>query len=213
MNKRETTAIPIKNNRQGQGEQKRPDQRPLVLLVLGLILLAADLSGSVLFPAGNTVQTSSRISPDMPEYIWLTGPEIEEGVYRISGPAATPSVSWLNLYQGLGLIPPPDGINCAPNITDLGISGLTAVHIQSHAHPVFSPAPPLLGAFFFKPIPINRADRELLEVLPGIGPKLADRIISFRENRGKIIGPDELMLVSGISRKKLHRLHGAISFE
>ncbi len=47
-------------------------------------------------------------------------------------------------------------------------------------------------------ININTADREELDILDGIGPALADRIIEYRENNGPFESADELTEVSGI---------------
>ena len=47
-------------------------------------------------------------------------------------------------------------------------------------------------------IDINRADREELEKLPGIGPVLAERIIEYRASYGDFIEIEEIMEVSGI---------------
>ena len=45
---------------------------------------------------------------------------------------------------------------------------------------------------------INRAEPWLLEALPGIGPRLADAIISYRQENGPFHSPQEIQLVPGI---------------
>lgn len=48
---------------------------------------------------------------------------------------------------------------------------------------------------------INRADAALLDTLPGIGPRLAQRIIEQRETYGDFVHPEILTAVSGIGEK------------
>lgn len=55
-------------------------------------------------------------------------------------------------------------------------------------------------------ININNADREELETLPGIGPVLAERIITYRKESGPFISPEELVNVKGIGEKKLEKI-------
>jgi len=50
-------------------------------------------------------------------------------------------------------------------------------------------------------ISINRAEAWLLEALPGVGPKLAQDIIAYREANGPFLATEELLLVPGISDK------------
>ena len=47
-------------------------------------------------------------------------------------------------------------------------------------------------------IDINRADAWLLEVLPGIGPTLARRIVDYRQKNGPFNNTDEMLNVPGI---------------
>lgn len=52
-------------------------------------------------------------------------------------------------------------------------------------------------------VDINRAGAAELQTLPGIGEKLAEGIIAFRENGGPIESHEELLDVKGIGPKKL----------
>jgi competence protein ComEA len=52
---------------------------------------------------------------------------------------------------------------------------------------------------------LNRASREELEKLPGIGPALAARIVEQRERFGPFRKPEHLMLVRGISERRFRQ--------
>jgi len=61
-------------------------------------------------------------------------------------------------------------------------------------------------------ININEADSERLQKLPGIGPVLAENIISFRDSTGRFSSADDLLRVNGIGRKKLSKITERIEF-
>ncbi len=60
---------------------------------------------------------------------------------------------------------------------------------------------------------INQAPKEKIVELPGIGPVLADRIISYRSNNGGFKRVEELRNVKGIGVKKLEALRGGVICE
>ncbi|HDZ10809.1 MAG TPA: helix-hairpin-helix domain-containing protein [Bacteroidetes bacterium] len=55
-------------------------------------------------------------------------------------------------------------------------------------------------------IDLNKAAKEQLILLPGIGIKTAERIISFRETHGSFRNKKELMKIKGIGKKKFEAL-------
>ena len=55
-------------------------------------------------------------------------------------------------------------------------------------------------------ININTSTVEEIQVLPGIGPLLAPRIVEYREENGPFETNGELMNVSGIGEKKLEEI-------
>ncbi len=55
-------------------------------------------------------------------------------------------------------------------------------------------------------VPVNTAPASELQKLPGIGPKLAERIINFRKQAGNFATVEQLMEVKGIGPAKLDRL-------
>jgi competence protein ComEA len=57
-----------------------------------------------------------------------------------------------------------------------------------------------------KPLDLNAADRAELEQLPGVGPTLADAILSHRTAVGRFAAVDELGEVNGVGDKTLAKL-------
>ncbi|MFI5247595.1 MAG: ComEA family DNA-binding protein [Nitrospirales bacterium] len=53
---------------------------------------------------------------------------------------------------------------------------------------------------------LNRATEQDLDALPGIGPKLAERILEYRQSVGAFHSLDELRNVKGIGSKKFERI-------
>ena len=62
-----------------------------------------------------------------------------------------------------------------------------------------------------QPVNINRASAIELEAVRGIGPKLAERIINYREEYGQFESFDDLVGVRGIGQAKLQKIKAQIS--
>lgn len=60
-------------------------------------------------------------------------------------------------------------------------------------------------------IDLNSATPEQLEALPGIGPVLAQRIVSYRERHGGFKNISEVLNVTGIGPKKFAAISGYIT--
>jgi hypothetical protein len=73
--------------------------------------------------------------------------------------------------------------------------------------------PAVLSLFINRPLEINRAEKEVLEMLPGVGPYVANNIFAEIQRQGKFSSPDDLLKVSGIGTKSMQRLLPLISFE
>ena len=58
---------------------------------------------------------------------------------------------------------------------------------------------------------INTADVEQLSLLPGVGPKAAQRIIDYRTEHGAFAKPSDLMQVKGFGDKSFERVSAYIS--
>lgn len=63
------------------------------------------------------------------------------------------------------------------------------------------------------PIHINRASKDELCALKGVGPKLAEQIIAFREQKGPFLTPADLEKVPGIGKKKAEGILQGVIFD
>ena len=55
-------------------------------------------------------------------------------------------------------------------------------------------------------IDLNRADKPLLEAIPGVGPAIAGRIQAYIDEKGALKAPEELLEVDGIGPAKLRAI-------
>lgn len=53
---------------------------------------------------------------------------------------------------------------------------------------------------------LNTADAAQLQHIPGIGPAMAERILTYRRSAGRFQSPDDLLQISGIGDKKYQRM-------
>lgn len=60
---------------------------------------------------------------------------------------------------------------------------------------------------------INRATREELERLPGVGPALAARVVEHRERHGAFRRVEHLLVVRGISERRFAELSAHVTAE
>jgi competence ComEA-like helix-hairpin-helix protein len=106
------------------------------------------------------------------------------------------------------------------------VSAFGAVAIaryESHSHPQLptkqlaapAPAPPgaqLRALRDGRPIDVNRASAAELELLPGVGPSLARRLVEARERAGGFRRAADLRAVRGIGAKTLEKLAPFLTF-
>jgi competence protein ComEA len=58
---------------------------------------------------------------------------------------------------------------------------------------------------------VNRATEQDFDALPGIGPKLAERIMEYRQSVGAFRSLNELRAVKGIGNKKFERIRPLVT--
>jgi competence protein ComEA len=58
---------------------------------------------------------------------------------------------------------------------------------------------------------VNTASAQQLQLLPRIGPSVADRIVEYRKENGKFASVDDLMLVRGIGESTFAQLKSYVT--
>ena len=86
---------------------------------------------------------------------------------------------------------------------------LLAAPVTSHAQQASAAAAPAEKTG--PTVNINTATSSELEGLPGVGPKLAQRIIDYREKNGGFKKLEDLMNVQGIGEKNFLKLKSKLS--
>ncbi len=74
-------------------------------------------------------------------------------------------------------------------------------------------AAPALPPSIARKINLNTASATELELLPGIGPATARRIVADRESRGRFRSVNDLERVSGIGPRTVERLRDKVSVD
>lgn len=82
-----------------------------------------------------------------------------------------------------------------PFITRRLVAALVAVAVAAFALPTVAAAAPS------GKVNINTASAAQLELLPRVGPSIAQRILDYREDNGGFGATEDLMLVRGIGEK------------
>jgi comEA protein len=62
-------------------------------------------------------------------------------------------------------------------------------------------------------VDVNRASVEELEILPHVGPVLAERIVEWRRQHGRYRSVDDLQAVKGIGKKRLEQLRPLVTVQ
>jgi competence ComEA-like helix-hairpin-helix protein len=170
----------------------------LVFLVLAILLLAASVySTQRQLQLKNTPASRATYAG---RYVWLTSsPGYTDGLYLF-----TPHQLEEHFSGPGSLLAGGSALETDPIVAAIQYDG---------AIPRQASLPPALANIFFQPIPINRADADILTSLPGIGPVLAERIVQRREKHGPFRSKDELLHIAGIGHKKFGALVERISLD
>ena len=87
------------------------------------------------------------------------------------------------------------------------------VGVASLSPATISAAEPPAAKVSVETIHLNQANAEQLQALPGVGPALSERIISYRDEHGPFSSVDQLAEVKGIGAAKLARLKDQLTID
>jgi competence ComEA-like helix-hairpin-helix protein len=66
---------------------------------------------------------------------------------------------------------------------------------------------------FFEKTPVNSADFNMLVTIPGIGPKIAEKILQHKESHGNFSAAKDMLAVKGIGKGKISVIKKYLCFE
>lgn len=72
--------------------------------------------------------------------------------------------------------------------------------------------PSHLTPFFYEPVQINTADREMLMTVKGVGPAFAGQILDYRQTNGAFHSALELQKLNGVGRTKARGMASEFDF-
>lgn len=166
----------------------------ICLVHLGQTNQGKDRQFSAAKPSGKT--SVSQIT-------WLSG-DVPEGFYSFSGSG----LSYKDLFTSFNLQFSGNQILLKEIFLP---ERSTSYSIQKGRVVKSTSVPSSTTPFFYLPLSINLADKELLTTLPGIGERLAQNIIDYREGVGEFSSIDQLMKVEGVGEMKFHKIKDSVS--
>jgi competence protein ComEA len=185
----------------------------IVMLILFLLRLNADETLITIAPMPTTqAQTVT---------VFVGGAVVNPGVYTL--PRGERIEGAIAAAGGFGPEANRDGINRAQLLRDeaqvvvprLGEPTATPARpVAAAPAPVATPAgtAPRASAMANGPIDVNSAAAAELERLPGVGAKIAQEIVTYRETHGRFADAADLAKVSGISERMVAGWEGLIIF-
>lgn len=181
----------------------RPAVRVGVGAAIAAVLAALIASVAVGWARGAESGTAEIVSPVDAEqapaqiYVHVSGAVRSPGLYRLA--AASRVMDAVAAAGGLT----PEADDAAVNLAR-PLSDGEQLHLPAQGE---SAAESIADGR----VNINTADAVALQVLPGIGPALAARIVSWRDENGRFASADDLLAVSGIGDRVLAGLRDLVT--
>lgn len=150
-------------------------------------------------PTGAKASTSAP-----PLLVHVAGKVVTPGVY------ALPGGSRVRDAVAAAGGPAPGG---DPNVLNLAAPVADGEQVVIPAVGTGPPVPPTAGRPAGPPAKtnLNTATQAQLEELPGVGPKLAQRVLAYRQRKGRFTSTRDLLEVEGFGPKKLAALEDQVT--
>lgn len=144
-----------------------------------------------------SIVAGMRYSSNLDEEIYITGASVEEesGVVFIGGGVVSPGIYPLRPDDSIHIL-----IRAAGGRAPGSESGYLRLYLPEGD-----------DKSDHQKVDLNRAEKWLLEALPGIGSSRADAIVSYREENGPFKCTSEIMRISGIGTKTFQQIESMIS--
>ncbi len=141
---------------------------------------------------------------------WISLPKVKEGTTK-----EFVLLCCILFLVAQSILPALKRENASPTYFRISVSPpdslmLVASAVQPEEQNVIRPQ---LTPFFFKPVPLNSCDINLLLSVPGIGPSLANAILKTRADIGTFRDMQDLLLVRGIGQSRMRLFSKHFSFE
>ncbi len=169
----------------------------LAALVASLAVYGADLSGVLRSRPARALPWGDQLPGTVA--VQVSGDRDAGGVYFF--PEGTRLGDALR-HAGMSAGPGPAQAGSGPGIFEDGI----ALHLLTDGRIRIGDMPAATRFALGLPIDVNLASAEELEMVPGIGEKLAARIVQTRQEEGAFRSLQELTAIPGIKAKKLEQI-------
>ena len=188
--------------------QEYTDQQRKALLLISLLAI-----GFAIFLF--TTTRGSAVAQESPKPILSISPVTKNILVHVAGKVRRPDV--YPLLQGSRVSDAIKAAGGAKKGVDLGDINLARVLVDGEQVyvgyvPKVSSGTTNSGKKIFTGIVnINRATKAEFDSLTGIGPVIAGRIISYRNQNGPFVTLEDLLKVSGIGEKTLSRIRSRLT--
>ncbi len=177
----------------------------LIVLVVGVaygLMRKPDTAPITVVPPPPTPLPTTAPTPG-PVRVYVSGAVLSPGVYTL--PAGSSAAEAIDAAGG-----PTDEADLASVNLAQAVQDQEQLHVPlvRAGQPDSPDAPQTDGA-----VNINTADSQTLQTLPGIGPAMAERIISYRQENGSFATVDDLVNVKGIGPATLEKLRDLITVQ
>lgn len=183
----------------------------VIFTVLGMVLTQRTMPAPILIEPPPPTATPAPTSTPAPLQVYINGAVQNPAVYEMSTNSILDDL--VQVAGGFTEDANAIGVNLAlPLQNGMQVFIPSITETAAALPPVVSELAPVSENDSVSTlVNINIANEAELDILPGIGPSTAQKIIQFREANGPFQTKEELMLVSGIGEAKFQQVESMIT--